>query len=368
MTHVGVARQQILGEFAGRDVQSHGTVVVHTGSPRVRAVVVLRVIRPRPLGRHRPLGELQRLRVEHREPIAVEHAAPDALLRIHVPAPAARALGREVVPDGLQRFRVRLPYLVVRHLHAPRVVLRVGNDVVGAGRWAALRIPDGRPLVLREIHAPRAARLAGIERDVEPELAVDIHVRRIDHRQVRVAPRCFGRGKLERLHLAGLGIEPRDLQLRHVPVIDAPLFVEIDLQTALRDLSGATERRRVLDDLAGLDIELAEVLRVEIRVPRVAVRVEGDVVRRGVGARQVVHRVDHLRGLPLRPRQRLQWELEAVGLAQIDRAEISAERRRLGDCRQRPFLRTVPRVHRRGIVRVPRHARSDDRHLERIEP
>src|SRR6516162_1895700 len=126
---------------------------------------------------------------------------------------------------------------------------------------------------------PRAARFAGCERDVRPQLAIDVLESWIDHRQMAVTKLRFGYGRLERLHLFCSGIEPDDLHLRHVAVVDPAFLIDIDLQTALSDLAEPILWNRILDDLAGLQIEFSEELGIKIGVPEVSLPIKHFVMR-----------------------------------------------------------------------------------------
>ena len=76
MPDIGFVWQQIFGEFSRLSVEPDRQVVVHSGRPHVRLVVELRIVRARPLGGNLPLGDLLNLGIEHRNCVAVEHAAP----------------------------------------------------------------------------------------------------------------------------------------------------------------------------------------------------------------------------------------------------------------------------------------------------
>src|SRR5713226_3587121 len=106
MTNVRFMREEVLGEFPGLGIQPDGHIVVHSRRPDIRLVVELRVIRTRPLRGNLPLRDLLRLRIEHRQPVAVEYATPQAVLGVDVSSPATRAFRREVIPNGLQSLAV----------------------------------------------------------------------------------------------------------------------------------------------------------------------------------------------------------------------------------------------------------------------
>ncbi|PYS44946.1 MAG: hypothetical protein DMG13_33095 [Acidobacteria bacterium] len=80
----------------------------------IRLVIELRVIRTRPRRGSLPLRDLPRLRIEHRQTVAVKYAAPQAVLGVDVASPATRAFRGEVIPNGLQSLAVGDPNLVVR--------------------------------------------------------------------------------------------------------------------------------------------------------------------------------------------------------------------------------------------------------------
>src|SRR5438477_6512263 len=107
MTNVRFMREEILGEFSGLGIEPDGQIVLHYGRPGIRLVVELRVIRTRPLRGDLPLRDLLRPGIEHRQPVAVEHPTPQAVLGIDVPSPATRTFRREVIPSGLQSLAVR---------------------------------------------------------------------------------------------------------------------------------------------------------------------------------------------------------------------------------------------------------------------
>src|SRR4030095_5907848 len=163
MANVGFMRKEILGELTGLAVQPDRQIVVHAGRPGVRPVVELCVIRTRPLGWSRPFRDLLRLRIEDRQAVALKHPAPQAVLRVDVPSPTAGTFRREVVPDGFERPSVGHPQLVVAHLHAVYVVLRIYTHIIAWRGGAAGRVRDGGPRVPRQVNTPRPARLSGRE-------------------------------------------------------------------------------------------------------------------------------------------------------------------------------------------------------------
>src|SRR5213593_1091674 len=99
-------RQEVLGEFSSLEIHSDGEIVVHAGTPEIRLVIELRVVGTRPWRGSIPLGNLLRLRIEHGHRVAVEFAAPHAVLRVNVTAAAAAVFGGEVIPNGFQRLAV----------------------------------------------------------------------------------------------------------------------------------------------------------------------------------------------------------------------------------------------------------------------
>src|SRR5712692_1382811 len=254
MTDVRFMREEILGEFPGLAVQPDSKVVVHSGRPDIRLVVELRIIRTRPLRGNLPLRDLLRLWIEHRHAVAVKYTAPQAVLGVDVSSPATRAFRREVVPDSLQGLAIRHPDLVVTHLHAVRVVLRICNNIVGESGRAARRVRDASPRVGSQVDVPDAAHLAGRESDVEPQLAIHMLERGVNHRQMAIAETRLRYRGLEGFHPLRLWFEANDLHLRHVAEVDPPLVIDIDLETALSNETQPVLRDRILHDLAGFGI------------------------------------------------------------------------------------------------------------------
>src|SRR5207253_10883927 len=92
-----------------------------------------------------------------------------------------------------------------------------------------------------------------------------------------------------------------------------------------KEASGASRlgfRDRELGHLPAARIQAPEVLLAEARVPRDALRVDDDVVRRDGFARQVVLGVDDARGAPAWTWKRLQLITPFGRLRQVDGAEI----------------------------------------------
>ena len=165
VANVGFMRQQILGEFSGLGIQPDSKIVVHSGRPEHRSCH--RTARRRDAS--------TRVGVFHSvifcvfgsniaKPLPIKCATPHAVLGIDVSSPAAAPFGREVIPNGFQRLAVGHPDLVVIHVHAVDVVLRVRNNIVGVGARAAGRIGYASPGVGRQVDVPGATRLAGARR------------------------------------------------------------------------------------------------------------------------------------------------------------------------------------------------------------
>ena len=82
--------------------------------------------------------------------------------------------------------------------------------------------------------------------------------------------------------------------------------IELEIERALRLLRPQQVGSVWSDDLAGLGIELADELVAEIGIPGVPVGIDHHVMRQRFFARQVVFGDDHLGGVALRARQRLE--------------------------------------------------------------
>ena len=108
------------------------------------------------------------LRIKHRQRVAVKYTTPDTVLRIDVSSAAARAFHGKVIPIGFQSLAVGHPHLIVIHLHAGHVVLRVRDNVVCQSERAARRVGHVSPRVGSQVDMPRAARLTGSEGDIHP--------------------------------------------------------------------------------------------------------------------------------------------------------------------------------------------------------
>src|SRR2546426_6789906 len=93
--------------------------------------------------------------------------------------------------------------------------------------------------------------------------------RRVNHRQMAIAEIRFWYRGLEGLHFLCLWVQPNDLHLRHVAEVNPSFLINIDLQTALSDLSEPVLRNPILDHFAGFGIELSNKLRITIRIPDV---------------------------------------------------------------------------------------------------
>ena len=72
-----------------------------------------------------------------------------------------------------------------------------------------------------------------------PQLSINVLGSGINDRQMADTKICFRYRRLECFPLLCFGIESNDLHLRHVPVVNAALSVEIDLKAALRNLANA---------------------------------------------------------------------------------------------------------------------------------
>src|SRR5262245_44224346 len=98
---------------------------------------------------------------------------------------------------------------------------------------------------------PRAAGLPGSKADIGPGFPVHMLEGRVDHREMAVAKPRLRYRRFEGFHFLRLRIEPNDLHLRHVAEVNPPLFIDVDLETALSDLAQTILWNRVLDRFAG---------------------------------------------------------------------------------------------------------------------
>src|SRR5262249_432393 len=150
---------------------------------------------------------------------------------------------------------------------------------------------------------PRTTCFTSCKGDVRPKLAVEMLEGRINHRQMTISELRLRYQGLEGFHLQGFWIEANDLHLRHIAEVDPSFLIDINLETALSNLSESVFWDRIFHNFTGCGIERANELRIEVRVPDVALRIKHLVVWRCVRPRQVVHRVDHLRRFAFRARQ-----------------------------------------------------------------
>ena len=105
-------------------------------------------------------------------------------------------------------------------------------------------------------------------------------------------------GRLHVWNFSVFAVELRDAALKLHAEPEVLVLVEAHAENAGRRVR-LQQRDRVLGDLAGLRIELAEDLFAEARVPRHALRIDDHVVRLARALRQVVLGVDDLRRLAL---------------------------------------------------------------------
>ena len=152
MTNVSFKREQILRELPGLDIQPHNEVVVHAAGPDIGLVIELRVIGTGPWRGHLPLRDRFRHRVEHADTVAPKLTPPQAVVGVGMASPSARTGRRYFVESSLHGLGIRLPNVVVVHIDAVHVVLRVGHDIVGIGWRTAGRVNNGYPLVGLQIH------------------------------------------------------------------------------------------------------------------------------------------------------------------------------------------------------------------------
>ena len=122
------------------------------------------------------------------------------------------------------------------------------------------------------------------------------------------------------LELLGLLVELGDGALIHHADPGIVVLVELEIERADREaLLGLGDR--ILRDLAGLGIHLAEEHLAEIGVPDGALAIEHHVMRLDQGIRQIVFGDDHMGGLAGEPRQGLERIAPGVVLAQVDAGE-----------------------------------------------
>jgi hypothetical protein len=136
--------------------------------------------------------------------------------------------------------------------------------------------------------------------------------------------------------------------------------IELEIERALR-LFRPQQRQRMIRDLAGLGIELADDLAAEVGIPGVPVGIDHDVVRHCLLARQVEFGDHDLGGAALRTRQGLVIVFLAIGVAEIDAdQEIGRRLHHVGgDARAlaaRPARDQQLRMRRRRFRRITAHA------------
>ncbi len=168
-------------------------------------------------------------------------------------------------------------------------------------------------------------------------------------------------GNLVGLHLVGLGIEHGDTALVHHRRPDIAVAVGLQLEKTA-GLFILQDGDRVIDDLAGLRVHLADELAAEIAVPDLAV-LHDDVVRHGLGARQVVGGDDDARAASLGTRERLQRILPRLVLREIHAGEKSGgllDSFRVDDAAVAARAgQKLLRTFRRRARRIGAHARND---------
>src|SRR5439155_23667416 len=96
----------------------------------------------------------------------------------------------------------------------------------------------------------------------------------IDHGQMTISKFGLRYGDFESLHFFGLRVEVNDLHLRHVAVINPSFLIDIDLQSTLGDLAKAGLWNAILYNFAGFGIELPKILRIEIGIADVSLRIK----------------------------------------------------------------------------------------------
>ena len=103
---------------------------------------------------------------------------------------------------------------------------------------------------------------------------------RIDHRQPSFVV-VFEFRRAPGLEFLRLAVELRDASLVHQAHPNVALRIKSQVESACRR-SGLRHRHGVLDNFGGLGIELAEILRAEIRIPDHALGIDRSVVRHGL--------------------------------------------------------------------------------------
>ena len=190
----------------------------------------------------------------------------------------------------------------------------------------SLRRAEILELVGREIE-PIDVAAVGI---LDPHLVVDR--RAFDREMAELAgvgvPLLRRRPLFEFLRLA---VELGDRALIHHADPRIVVLVDFEIERAER-VAGLDDRDRILRDLAGLRVHLAEEHLAEIRVPDGALVIEHDIVRLDQLIRQVVLGDDDVGRFAGEPRQRLERPAPRVLLAQIDAGEPLG-----GLLRLRPF-------------------------------
>src|SRR5207244_5894557 len=164
----------------------------------------------------------------------------------------------------------------------------------------ALEGLPGLDLAAREVQAMHAGEAVVLR----PYLAVDVRGLRAHHVHLRRVDVLLRR-QLPGGELARLAIELEDRGLVHVAQPKVAVAVAAQAEEP-RWESRFIYFNRKFPDFSGLRIQASEVLLAEARVPRDALRIDDDVVRRDRLARQVVLGVDHARRAARGARQRLE--------------------------------------------------------------
>src|SRR5207237_4062965 len=154
-----------------------------------------------------------------------------------------------------------------------KIVFGVGGDAVNgvparihtaAAQSQRLIRPEGFKLAAGKVQPVNAAD-ANV---IHPDLAVHREAGRHDHSLLRHVTIDVGReGKA--LELLGAGIKLHDSALQHHALPDVPVLVYFDIQAALRE-TALEFGNGILGHLAHPGVELAQILRAEVAVPRYA--------------------------------------------------------------------------------------------------
>ncbi len=351
---VGLARQQVLHRLASLGIEPHHPVRGHAAGPQLAVLVPSHVVGRGPRRRQRPLREFLGLGVEHCQPVSAVFGEPEPVLRIHLHAARPRARGRGLEPAHLQGLGIDAADIVGHELREVEVVLGIRRDAVDRARaGAGIFLERLEALVFTGLEVDAVDVLVpGI---IGPDLAVD-GVVQSQHVEL-------GHLVVERLrYLVELGegaasrVEVGKRRLVHHPHPQrAVVGVMLEVERA-EGIAGLELGHRDLGKLAGLGIELADILLAEIGVPDGAVTIDDHVMGLHGRLRQVVFGDDDMGAAPGRSRQGLERVVPLRALAQIDGGEI------VGDLAVLLGLAGPARIHARhrldglALERIVAHA------------